>query len=125
MTKNETVLLESISDRLEGIHSAIYGDGDPSRSMIASQARQEAAIVAAANAAETAARVAEVLGTKMDVVVTSVNAHHATLHLSTLLKSPKTWGYALLVFVAVNVVIDVANPWVLALIKAWTGVAIP
>jgi hypothetical protein len=125
MTKNETILLESISDRLEGIHSAIYGNGDPSKSMMASQVRQEAAIVVAAEAARAAACKADVLVDKMDIVVASANRHYATLHLSTLLKSPKTWGYALLVFTAVNVIIDVANPWVLALIEAWTGIAIP
>jgi len=125
VTKNETLLLESMNDRLQSIHDALYGNGDPAHSMMASQVRQEAAVVQAAESAKLAACKADSLADSMAKVVVSVDAHHAKMHMHDIIKSPKIWGYALLVFVAVNVIVDVANPWVLAVIKAWTGIQIP
>jgi hypothetical protein len=125
VTKNETILLESISDRLTQVHEALYGNGDPSKSMMASQVRQEAAVVQAADAARIAACKADSLADSMAKVAVSVDAHHAKMHMHDIIKSPKIWGYVLLVFVAVNVIVDVANPWVLALIKTWTGITVP
>ena len=125
MTKNETLLLESISERLDGIHNAIYGNGSPSNGMLASQVRQEAMAEAARLASVDAATKAKALTATVDGLVLCVGEHHKQLHLASLLKSVKFWGYALLAFVVVNLIIDVANPLVLALIKAWTGIALP
>jgi hypothetical protein len=125
MTKDERLLLQSVSARLDQVHEALYGNGDPTKSMMASQVRQEAGIVAAAASATRAAEKADALAAKIDIVVTSVNQHHSTLHLSSLLKSAKFWGYGLLAFVGVNLLVDVGRPLAVALIKAWTGVQIP
>jgi hypothetical protein len=65
--------------------------------------------------------VAESLGK----LTTCVEEHHKTLHLSKLMNDAKFWGYLVMAFVVVNVVIDVGHPWVVALIKAWTGVQVP
>jgi len=125
MTKNETILLESISDKLEQCHKAIYGNGDPKSGMAASQVRVEERLAVAAEAAKNAAEAASSLAKSMDGLVVSVNDHHTQVHLANLLRSVKFWGYGLLAFVVVNVLIDVLHPFVVALIKAWTGVAIP
>lgn len=125
MTKNETLLLESISDRLQGVHDALYGNGDPAHSMMARQVRMEEQLTAAACAARSAADKASAVAGDVHKIASSVDAHHKSVHLAELLKSAKFWGYGLLVFVFANVLIDVGHPWVVALIKAWTGVVIP
>lgn len=69
----------------------------------------------------------EVINTKgtVDDLVKSVEAHHKTIHLYGLLKDMRFWGYGLAAFVVLNVILDVGHPFVIALVKAWTGVQLP
>jgi hypothetical protein len=114
-----------ISDRVSEIHDAVFGNGSPSQSIIASIVRVEAATEALTKIADKNASGIGALTANVQALTTSVDAHHKTTHLAALLGSLKFWGYALLVFVGVNLLIDVGHPLVVALIHAWTGVVIP
>lgn len=117
--------LETIDSRIEQVHEAVYGNGDPGKGMLASQVRQEAAMKIAAEQATAAAAKAEELSDKLVELAGSVDRHHKSLHLASLVKSPKFFGALLLIAFVGHEFIEIGGPWVNALIKAWTGIDIP
>jgi hypothetical protein len=117
--------LEAIDSKVEQVHGALYGNGDPHKGIIAIQAKMDAKLDVAASACDTNAEAVSHLSKGIGELGLSVKEHHKQTHMADYIKKPKTWGYILLMFVATSAVIDLFNPWILALVKAWTGIGIP
>jgi hypothetical protein len=113
-----------MDEKLDKVVAAIY-EGNGQASLMDRTARIEVNVATMLEASTGRDASISRMSTAITNLTTSVDEHHKTLHLVNLLKDKKFWGYALTAFVAVTIVVDVARPLILAVIKAWTGLDLP